>query len=63
MNRHVSCAVVGTNMFIASEDEMAKVEDFSDLLASDDDDTPRVKTAPVSFDLMVPYLLSRIRCV
>ena len=51
---HVSCAVVGDDLFIASGDSMAQVEKFTHLLvasASIDQNT----TFSISFDLTVPH--------
>ena len=51
---HVSCAVVGDDLFIVSGDKMAQVEKFTHLLvasASIDQNT----TFSISFDLTVPH--------
>ena len=51
---HVSCAVVGDDLFVVNEDKMAQVEKFTHLLvasASIDQNT----TFSISFDLTVPH--------
>ena len=59
---HVSCAVVGDDLFIASGDKMARVEKFTHLLvasASIDQNT----TFSISFDLTVPHANSTLFAV
>ena len=59
---HVSCAVVGDDLFIVNEDKMAQVEKFTHLLvasASIDQNT----TFSISFDLTVPHANSTLFAV
>ena len=53
-DRHVSCAVVGADLFIISGDKMAKVEKFSHLLFANTNSN-RTKKFSISFGLNVPH--------